>query len=195
MVPFPLWGANMRSLMTATEWRKVRLALLDEQGMVCVVCGKIETAPSRVYAHEEWEYDETTEPAVARIAGISLVCWHCHACEHWGFTSSMTAQGVLPRAVDDTIAHFCRLNRATKEDFRAHEEEARATWVRRNKRKWRIDYGSFREWTVKTFNRDPLNDCDWPEAAAAEFAGDTYPTMAEIVARRFDPVSAKPTQA
>ena len=113
MVPPQLWGMNMRALMRRTEWRKLREALLDRQGVVCATCGKIETAPSRVYAHEEWEYDETTEPATTRIAGVSLVCWHCHACEHWGFTSLMTAQSVLPRAVDDTIAHFCRLNGAS----------------------------------------------------------------------------------
>ena len=76
LVPAPLWGRNMRALMTRTEWRKLRLALLDRQGVTCATCGKEETSPHRVYAHEEWEYDETVEPATARITGVSLVCWH-----------------------------------------------------------------------------------------------------------------------
>ena len=113
LVPMQLWHMNMRALVTRTEWKKLRVALLESQGIICATCGKEETLPRRVYAHEEWEYDESAEPAIAKITGVSLVCWHCHAIEHWGCTTSIVARGQLgQRAVDDSIEHFCRINRA-----------------------------------------------------------------------------------
>lgn len=169
--------------MTKTEWRKLRLALLERQGVVCSTCGKKESLARRLYAHEEWEYDESTKPAIAHIRGVSLVCWHCHACEHWGCTKSLVRSGALmAKAIDDTIAHFCRLNGATEADFKAHEADASKAWIRRCKRKWRIDYGVFTEWTAKTFQRDPLNDEPWPVAISSISQDGFRPTMAEITA-------------
>lgn len=181
MVPMSLWGSNMRGLMTRMEWRSVRQALLDVQGVTCAICGKVETAPRRVYAHEEWAYDETTEPATASITGVSLVCWHCHACEHWGCTNALVRERNLTRALQDTIAHFCRLNDATEKDFEAHQADAAKVWRRRCGRKWRIDYGIFAEWTAKTFKGDPLNGGDWPSSMPEEWMDEDRPTMAEIV--------------
>lgn len=181
MVPMSLWGANMRALTTQTEWRKLRLALLDRQGVTCATCGKEETLPRRVYAHEEWEYDETTEPATARIVGVSLVCWHCHAVEHWGCTNAIATEHNLTRAIEDTIAHFCRLNGATEDAFKAHAALAQQTWRRRSKRKWRVDYGIFTEWTVKAFKRDILNDTEWPDSLQNCWADGYLPSMDDII--------------
>jgi hypothetical protein len=85
------------------------------------------------------------------------------------------------RAIEDTIAHFCRLNGATESDFKAHQKEASGDRIRRCERKWRIDYGVFTEWAAKTFQRDPLNDEDWPVSISEAWTDEFIPTMQEII--------------
>jgi hypothetical protein len=182
LIPAPLWAMNMRELLTRNEWRKLRLALIERFGLVCATCGKAEELPRKLSAHEQWQYNERTMPATARIVGVSLVCWHCHACEHWGCTNSLVAQGVLgQQAIDSTIEHFCRVNAATPEDFRRHQIEAYAVWMQQNARTWLIDYGPFEEWTFKRFECDPLNDRPWPRDISARWDIDGLPTMFEII--------------
>ena len=64
----------------------------------------------RVSCHEEWDYDISRSPAIARLVGLKLSCWHCHAVEHFGRTEILGRSGELLRAVEDTIEHFCRVN-------------------------------------------------------------------------------------
>ena len=145
MVPEPLWGNNMRARITQTKWDKVRARLLEERGMTCEMCGKQEALSRSLHLHEEWEYDEITTPATATLLSMSLICWHCHACEHWGRTKQLATKG-YPKAIDDTIDHFCRLNGVTEDEFRTHELTALEDWNRRNQLEWRIDLGNIQNW-------------------------------------------------
>ncbi len=124
-IPAPLWGVNLRKVLTRTEWRKVREGLIAERGLKCETCGGVQYETKDIAAHEEWEYDTSGSPAVAKLTGIRLVCWPCHAVEHFGATKSMVASGDLSDfAIEDTIAHFCRLNGVGKAEFDAHHQKA-----------------------------------------------------------------------
>lgn len=174
LVPLPLWERNMRAVLPKSQWSKLRKAVLERHGLRCMTCGKGEES-RKLQAHEEWLYDESTEPATARLVTILLLCWHCHAVEHWGVTKNLVAQGHLTdRALTDTIEHFCRLNRVGVDDFIAHENQATELWQERSRREWRVDYGPFLEWMAGAYSRDPLNDINWP-AELGDFSGRDIP--------------------
>lgn len=128
-----------------SRWQKIRQGLIKEHGLHCQTCGKTETESKRIFAHEEWEYVTTSSPALARLVGLKLSCWHCHAVEHFGATINMViASGELTeRAIQDTIDHFCRLNQVGRDEFNVHFAEAKAEWMRLSKLKWKVDWGTF----------------------------------------------------
>src|SRR5215472_8642607 len=120
MVPGPLWGKNLRRMLPKSQWNKIRRNAITERGLECQTCGKIETESKRIFAHEEWEYDTGPTPAMARLKGLKLSCWHFHAVEHFGATGNMVRSGELTeRAIEDTIRHFCRLNGVRRNEFQA----------------------------------------------------------------------------
>lgn len=144
MVPGPLWGMNLRRMLPKSRWQKIRHGLIQERGLRCQTCGKTETESKRIFAHEEWEYETTSSPAVAHLRGLVLSCWHCHAVEHFGATNNMVLSGELTvQAIEDTIEHFCRVNQVGREVFDAHLAEARVEWTRLGKMDWKVDWGAF----------------------------------------------------
>jgi hypothetical protein len=132
-------------MLSKSQWNKIRQSLIDERGLKCQTCGKTETESKRIYAHEEWEYETERAPAIARLTGLKLSCWHCHAVEHFGATGNMVASGELTgRAIEDIIEHFCRLNQVGRDRFQEHWVEAMAQWKRLSQLTWNVDWGSFR---------------------------------------------------
>ena len=156
-VPLPLWGANLRKIMKQSEWKKLRKNLIEERGMKCETCGKAIEKSGGIKAHEDWVYDISKSPAVAHLTKITLSCWHCHSIEHFGATKNMVASGELSQqAIDDTIAHFCELNKSTVTEFHQHHDEIFERWGKMNKLEWVVDWGPFGDWVAVTFQGDPM---------------------------------------
>ncbi len=144
MVPGPLWGMNLRRMLPKSRWQKIRHGLIQERGLRCQTCRKTEMQSKRIFAHEEWEYEATSSPAVAHLRGLTSNCWHGRAVQHFGATGNMVRSGELTaQAIEDTIEHFCRVNQVSRDAFNAHRAEARAEWTRFSKMKWKGDRGAF----------------------------------------------------
>lgn len=144
-VPQPLWGRNLRKeKMTKRQWQKLRARLIGERGMLCKTCGKEVAASRDIRAHERWEYDTSVAPAVARLTGIELVCWLCHAVEHFGVTERLVENGEMrAEALDETIDHFCAVNGVERSAFESHRRDAFARWRELSELEWQIDWGTF----------------------------------------------------
>jgi hypothetical protein len=138
-VPAPLWRVNLRHRLSQSEWKKLRASVIAARGPRCETCG---AAPAKLSAHEDWAYDTSVAPAVAKLVDVRLSCWLCHAVEHIGFTYELAHNGV-PHALDAAIAHFCRRNRVGRAEFEAHKDEAFVEWRRRNTLAWQVDWGRF----------------------------------------------------
>lgn len=141
MIPAPLWNFNLREFLTEHRWRKLRNAAVDKHGAFCQTCGKDVSAPRAAHGHEVWEYDTACTPAIARLIGIEIACWHCHMAEHWGRLQTLAA--TLPRAIPDTIEHYCRVNRCTREDLEEDKKRASAEWRRLSALCWEVDWGDY----------------------------------------------------
>jgi hypothetical protein len=84
LVPNPLCKRNLYHVLPKNQWRKLRADTLAAHGLVCDVCGKRDDESRFFHAHEIWNYEEKTKvTAVARLAGIGIVCRTCHAVMHF----------------------------------------------------------------------------------------------------------------
>src|SRR5258708_809011 len=94
-IPKPLLGINLRAALGKYRWKQLRQSIIAEHDLCCDTCGKKVESHSDLSAHEEWTYDTSQTPAVARVKDIVLICWHCHACEHFGFTLILEREGQI----------------------------------------------------------------------------------------------------
>jgi hypothetical protein len=145
---------NLRHVLPKSRWTKLRQQLIGDRGLQCQTCGIDETATSRIFVHEDWEYDTTRSPAVASLIGLKLSCWHCHAVAHFGATTNMALSGELDdRAIREAVDHFCRLNGVGRDVFDAHLEEAKAEWQQLSELEWQVDWRDFGYLVADTENR------------------------------------------
>jgi hypothetical protein len=156
MIPTPLWGINLRKILTEWQWRKLRQQIISSFGLTCQLCEKQEIISKDICAHEEWEYEIQCSPAMAHLKGIGLCCRYCHAIEHFGRTRMMVLSGRIPVEIfEATVDHFCRVNGVTRDVFWAHVGEVNATWEELNKLNWVVDWGPF-EQMVSALPRQPF---------------------------------------
>jgi hypothetical protein len=56
----------------------------------------------------------------------------------------LVSQGVLSeQAIEDTIDHFCRVNRVSKRQFSQHFKSAMQEWERLSKFQFEVDFGDW----------------------------------------------------
>jgi len=87
------------------------------------------------------------ERRVQRLVAVHHLCGLCHKIKHIGYWCH-TEEGRrrLARAGlsrEDLVAHFCRVNNCSREDFLRHEEEAFGVWAERSKHEWKQDFGEY----------------------------------------------------
>ena len=144
MVPEPLWQMNLRSsdALGRYRWDKLRKSMIVKRGPACAICGTTE----RPHGHEIWKYEDRRRISIARLVGIEIICGDCHAVHHWGLTTRLTLLGIMTREeFKRLVRHVCKVNRCKARAFKRHADEAYAIWEERSDRKWRIDWGDFRE--------------------------------------------------
>jgi hypothetical protein len=147
LVPEPLWGKNLRATLSQSKWRALRRRLIEQHGLTCAMCGVVEEEAKKIHAHEQWLYLVDATPAIAKLVGIELICGKCHAVEHFGRLRVLKKRGEIDVSVlESVIAHFCKVNGATVDEFVAHEEGAVVLWRTLNEiKEWNVDVTSFVE--------------------------------------------------
>jgi len=140
-VPQDLHTINLRKYLPRKQWEQLRAELIQKHSVRCQICRKDVSAPRAAQAHEVWEYDTSSSPAIAHLKGLSLACWQCHLSEHWGKLSgiAMTRPGLLA----ETIAHYCKVNKVSRTTFARDKTRAFAAWDKLNELEWEIDWGDY----------------------------------------------------
>ncbi len=85
LVPEPLWGLNLRSLLSKVNWDSLRQITYKEYGYRCKICGcRGEKWP--VECDEIWEYDMeySMTHAMVYFKGLQAICPGCHQVHHFG---------------------------------------------------------------------------------------------------------------
>jgi hypothetical protein len=136
LVPQSSWGKNLRSALPKEAWKAISTEVRKGSGYRCRICGG--GRGTRLHAHEQWAYDETT--LVQKLVDVLAICPECHAALHMGWAR---VHGVA----DAALAHIAMINNWTMEEARQADGEASRDFEWRSQRQWRIDYS----WAVERF--------------------------------------------
>lgn len=129
LIPSTSWFSNLRSLLEKEEWDKIRKGCYKKASYKCEICGgKGPTHP--VECHETWEYDE--DKKIQKLTGLIALCPSCHEVKHLGLA------GINGR-FDIAVAHFCKINKCTKDEAHKYIEEAFSDWKKRSEKDWDLD--------------------------------------------------------
>lgn len=137
---YKLWGnliprgsfyANLRKVLTKTQWDFLREFVYKRDSYKCFICG---TSGVRLEAHEHWKYDY--HHSTQRLHDINALCRMCHLNNHLGLAKILMKEGKLN--LQELIEHWCNVNGEKKENFTSYQEKVFRLWELRNQFEWKI---------------------------------------------------------
>lgn len=135
LVPSTSWFSNLRSLLSATEWDKIRKGCYKNANYKCEVCDGI--GPKHpVECHETWEYNEETN--TQKLVSLVALCPNCHEVKHIGLA------GIKGRH-NEAVAHFCKVNNCSKAEAEIYIKKAFEVWNKRSESDWTLDISLLEE--------------------------------------------------
>lgn len=135
LVPQTAWYCNLRKVVTQKQWDVLRRQCYRAWGCRCGVCG----AGGRLSCHEQGHCND--EIYLQTLKGFIALCDLCHHCKHIGYAGILARQGQLDFA--QVVAHFCRVNACTEDEFEHTSDQAFAQFYRRSRHPWETDLGRF----------------------------------------------------
>lgn len=94
--PQPLHGVNPRSMMSESDWDKVRKETYEKFNHKCAICGDTglnQGFPHAVECHEIWDYD--FDKCIQYFEGLVALCPICHKVIHWSQNTMALRDGTL----------------------------------------------------------------------------------------------------
>ena len=127
MVPETSWFTNLRSMLTQSQWDKVRKQCYTDADYECQVCGNI--GPKwPVECHEIWSYDDKKH--IQTLKGLIALCPDCHMVKHMGLTQirGLTQQAMTHMAkVNDW--NLLQVGTAMSKAFEVYHERGEYDWT------------------------------------------------------------------
>ena len=129
LVPSTTWGENLRSMLSKSEWDRIRKSVYEKAKNKCEICGGV--GPKwPVECHEIWQYEEESKTQFLR--GFIALCPKCHQVKHMGRTMSI---GKGKQATQ----HLARVNGWSIQDAQYYIEVMFEIWHRRSQENWTLD--------------------------------------------------------
>ena len=141
LIPSGTWGTNVRSLLTRSQWDRLRRFVYAQASGACEVCGDVGTNQGRKHAleaHEVWTYCDSSHTQT--LKRMIALCPRCHEVKHIGRAFAM---GNHVR----TLAHLARVNGWTPEQVHAHVSEHFNTHALRSAHTWEVRYDGLASYT------------------------------------------------
>ena len=137
LVPLTCWYANVRKLVTYSQWEVIKHVTRQAAHSICQICGGVgERWP--VECHELWQYNDETH--IQTLVGLIALCPMCHMVKHFGHTA-------IIGYVEAAEAHLAEVNGWDAKTTKDYIDNAFAEWQRRSQYKWQLDLS----WLQKTF--------------------------------------------
>jgi hypothetical protein len=107
LLPASSWGSNLRGILTASAWDRLRRPVIEAAGGRCQICGARPRA-RQPDCHEQWAFalgaqDDGAAIPVQRLIRLVALCTGCHAVQHVGLAG-------LRDQMDQVRARLARLN-------------------------------------------------------------------------------------
>lgn len=132
--PSSTWRVTLADRLPKTQWDKLRRECYQRANYECQVCGD---KGSRLHAHEVWAFDDKRK--LQKLVDISCRCEMCHDVHHFGRSTKVYS----PAYREKLIAHWCKVNELTREDFEAHLKEVMEKSKRRAKFYYNVKIGRY----------------------------------------------------
>lgn len=133
------WGMSLARLLDKPVWDTLRREVYANARYVCQICGATDTVMN---CHEVWKYKDKKK--VQFLADMECICTKCHDIKHWGRTVAVVHQGQLStKYLQELTDHFCKINQCTPMDFELHKSLVGNQMEKRNKFRYKIDWGKF----------------------------------------------------
>lgn len=129
LIPQTAWFSNLRSELSAAEWKQVQNKTFHAAQMKCECCGGI-GKKHPVECHERFSYDITTNTQTL-IKTLAL-CPTCHKTTHFGMAKILGLDGMA-------IGQLQRVNKWGREQTEQHISQAFKEWRERNAIEWKLD--------------------------------------------------------
>jgi hypothetical protein len=142
LIPRTLFKRTLREALGKARWDKLRRKLVEEAGVRCEICGNTD----RLHGHELWSYRQKNGVATATLLKVQIICIDCHDIRHFARTTRLFQSGIIsPERYGVLRKHFRKVNGCRQHEFDDHFVGALRAWAQRSRKKWRIDWGHFRE--------------------------------------------------
>lgn len=140
LVPQSCWFSNVRSVVSKTQWDKIRKQVATKAWDVCEICGGV--GPNYpVECHEIWSYDDKKQ--IQKLEGMIALCPDCHRVKHFGF-AQIQGKG------KEALQHLMKINDLTKKRAEKYVKEAFELWALRSTKKWALDISYLSEYGIDT---------------------------------------------
>jgi len=149
IIPTRLHGKNPRTHFGRAWWDRHRRKAYAAAGNRCEICGgRGDRYP--VEAHEVYSYDELASPPVQHVVRLIALCPACHAVKHLYRTHAVSLERGDPSIYTDALAHLATVNGWDEAQVRAHLDETRITYERREALvRWAQDFSALDEWAAR----------------------------------------------
>ena len=139
LIPRSLWFKSPRIALGETWWNQARKSCYAAAGNKCEACGGAGRRHP-VEAHEKYEYDTSTSPAVQRVTGLIALCPRCHTATHLGRTKRISEQFEDPGIYDRAVNWLGRVNEWDLATTQAYIREMNALSRERDQLDWSLDF-------------------------------------------------------
>ena len=133
LIPKTCSFSNVRTLLPAKYWNKLRKESYDKAQHKCEICGqtgKEQGYKHNLECHEIWGYDDRLK--IQKLIGLISLCPRCHQIKHFGRTSAVGLQA-------KAFKHMEEVNGWNHKECVNHLSEITLIQKERSKYKWRID--------------------------------------------------------
>lgn len=138
-IPESTWGTSLAQLLPPPVWDDLRREVYEAFDHTCALCG---ATNKQLHCHEKWSYDD--KERIQRLAGFQCLCVDCHDIKHWGRTVAVAHRDGNTERIAILTKHFCEVNSCTIKVFTLHKVEVGDLSQKRNRHKYKVDFGKFR---------------------------------------------------
>jgi len=133
LVPKTCWWSSVRSMVTITEWNKIRKLSYASANNKCEICGSDglkQGYKHRVECHEVFEYDDINH--IQKLVKLISLCVNCHQVKHIGRAIAMGRQVIC-------LKHLAKVNNWSQKEIQDHIIASFETNKERSKHQWTLD--------------------------------------------------------
>jgi hypothetical protein len=139
LIPSTSWFRNVRAVVSARDWERIRQMVYRRAGMRCEACGatKDKTRCRWLECHERWAYRAPAGAAsgVQALRRLICLCTDCHSCTHWGYLAVTGG----PEAEQAAFGHLMAVTGMSAQQAGEHVDAAFELWAVRSQRDWAVD--------------------------------------------------------